>query len=264
MISYRKIRLALTIPVVAVLLVGCATDAGRQKALADANIETQRIDAIAYDGSTMRVIRLAPITPPAKLWTDNRSAPVVGMLWIGLYNMAADKEKTAQFSVKYESTRILLGEKLASAVKSTLEARGYKVQLASVDQKARNQVGKLEQAQFANDALLLQLSISDAGMFSGRTALEYIPKFNSTMWLSNPNRADDVIYSNYTYYGGHASGNLNESIAVDPRHKFARFQDLIDQMPLVVEAFDTAIELSAKRLVDEFSKQFPAQKTIKK
>lgn len=249
---------------VAIHISGCATDASRQKALSDATSEKARIETVAYDGSAMRTITLAPILPPPKLWTDNRSAPVVGMFWIGLYNTVADKENTKQFSSTYENARLALGDKLTSAMKSSLEARSYKVKLANVSQISRDQAGVLQLTPFAKDALLLQLAITDAGMFSGRLALDYIPKFNTTMWLTNPARANDVIYNNYTYYGGHASGNLNESIAADPRHKFANFPALIAQESLVVDAFDAAISASAQRLVDEFSKQYPAQKASAK
>lgn len=120
-------------------------------------------------------ITLVPVESPKALVTDNRSPPVVGILWTGIANSVMDKTKSADFDAKYSDYRKQIGAKLTRGLQSALQAQGFQVRLANPNDVERNKDNVLNARKFEGHEAVLDVQIDDFSMYSGRTSSNYLP-----------------------------------------------------------------------------------------
>jgi hypothetical protein len=201
-------------------------------------------------------ITLVPVETPKALVTDNRSPPVVGILWTGIANTVMDKGKSADFDAKYGDFRKQIGAKFTQAVQQGLQAQGFQVRLANPNDVERNKDNILNVAKFAGHEAVLDIWIDDFSMYSGRTNSNYLPLINTTVALVNPASSRQHLLDSWYSYGAQADTTGDGYIRSDPKFTFPNFEALMSQPPLVVESFDEGIRLIVANLLRDFKKEF--------
>jgi len=206
--------------------------------------------------TTLGTITLVPVEPPAKLYVDNRSAPVIGWLWVGLANVAMDKDRTTQFNEVHGAYRQQLGQKMTDLVAQELRAMGYKVRIAARDEVHRDKDNRLEFNRFTGQEAVLDIQFDEVGIYSARTSVDYVPSVVANVYLVQPGFKGEHLLETQYLYGAYASSNGDGYILADPKFAFDSFEKLIGQPDLVKAAFDEGVDKIIKNLSQDFSAHF--------
>jgi hypothetical protein len=201
-------------------------------------------------------ITLVPVESPKALVTDNRSPPVVGILWTGIANSVMDKTKSADFDAKYSDYRKQIGAKLTRGLQSALQAQGFQVRLANPNDVERNKDNVLNARKFEGHEAVLDVQIDDFSMYSGRTSSNYLPLINTSIALINPAARKNNLLDGWYSYGAQADSTGDGYIQSDPRFVFPNFEALMSQPALVVESFDEGIRKIMTHFIRDFRKEF--------
>lgn len=218
-----------------------------------------RAEPVAVEPAPLPVlgtITLVPVEPPANLFTDNRSAPVVGWLWVGLANSVLDKNKSADFDALHADYRQQLGEKLTQAVRRELEARGFPVRLAMREDVKRNKDNIVKFRKLVGHEVVLDIQYDEVGMYSSRLNINYLPLMHTTVYMARPDGGGEFLYEYSYLYGAHASKTQDGYIVADPRFAFDSFESLMNQPELARGSLDDGIEKIARNLGDDIAAQF--------
>lgn len=201
-------------------------------------------------------ITLVPVEPPANLFTNNRTAPVVGWLWVGLANTVLDKSKSADFDALHADYRRQLGEKLTLAVRRELETRGFPVRMATRDEVKRNKDNMVKFRKFVGHEVILDIQFDEVGMYSSRLDVNYLPLMTTSVFMAKPEEGGDLLFD-YSYaYGAYATKTQDGYIVSDQRFAFDSFESLMGKPELVRSSLDEGIEKIARNLGDDIATQF--------
>jgi hypothetical protein len=204
----------------------------------------------------VKSITLIPVLAPETLSTENKGLPIGAVL---IAYSISNRNKSAEFDALYADYRKSMGKKLTDAVSTELVAQGFKVQVATAAEAARDKDGEIDYKKFISHDAVLDLGYSDVGMFSGRTTQYYLPMMNAYALLSKPSTKEYMMDEKY-YYGAQANKDESWSIPSDPKFNFPSFNDLIEKPDAVRAAYDEGIQKMANQLAKDFAKKLvPAQ-----
>lgn len=239
-----RLRLWLLMLVLAILAAGCAR---------------HRAEPVAEEPAPLPVlgtITLVPVEPPANLFTDNRSAPVVGWLWVGLVNSVLDKNKSADFDALHADYRRQLGDRLTQAVRRELEARGFPVRLAAREDVKRDKHNIVKFRKFIGHEVVLDIQYDEVGMYSSRLNINYLPLVHTTVYMARPDGGGEFLYEYSYLYGAHAAKTQDGYIVSAPRFAFDSFESLMSQPELARASLDDGLEKIARNLGNDIAAQF--------
>jgi hypothetical protein len=216
----------------------------------------------AETGKPLDVILLVPSPAPKRLFTDNRSIPVIGMLANGISNTIWDKYKSADFNNQYADFRNAAGEKMTAAIHKELLQRGFAVKLASPEQIIRDEHGQLNFARFPAGTTILDVRLDNFGMYSGRTSSDYVPYIDAYILLAT-SKYEEEGHLHYAYYmyGGTANRDGWGYLLPDPQYAFPDFRSLMEKSDLVRESYDQGIARIARQLVKDIRFEFKPLQT---
>lgn len=218
-----------------------------------------RAEPVAEEPAPLPVlgtITLVPVEPPANLFTNNRSAPVVGWLWVGLANSVLDKNKSADFDALHADYRRQLGEKLTQAVRRELEIRGFPVRLATREEVKRNKDNMVKFRKFVGHEVVLDIQYEEVGMYSSRLDINYLPLMSTSVFMARPDEGGYLLFDHSYSYGAYATKTQDGYIVSDQRFAFDSFESLMSQPELVRNSLDDGIKKIARNLGDDIAAQF--------
>jgi len=200
-------------------------------------------------------ITLLPIDSPEALFTDNRSFPVVGIVWTGIANTIMDKSKSAEFNTQHQRYRQQIGEKFTQAMRRELQALGFTVRMANRTEISRSERGDVNMRPFIGHDAVLDAQISEFAMCSRRTRFDYQPMITGSVNLIKPANKEELL-SSWFSYGTYATYTDGGYIQSDPKYSFPDFESLIKQSSLAEESFDAGIQKIAANFAKELRQQY--------
>ena len=191
----------------------------------------------------LKHIRVLPVTPIDRLYTENRSVPV-GVLWQAI----ADRAKSSDFNERMSATRVAVAPRLTKALERELQAQGFEVSVLEGVPRPAGDPDDVDYARLPGREPVLHVYFSEMGMLSSRLNFDYLPKINVGAALITPGD-DDYFYKERIYYGVEA-GAPDESWSVpsDPRFKWPSFDALVDKPEMVVESYEAGVDALAVRI----------------
>lgn len=195
----------------------------------------------------LATILIRPVPVPEAMFTDNRSPPVIGWLWVSLANTLMDKEKSASFDARYASFRTQSGDRLAEHVRRELVDLGFSVRVVGREGKGAGQP--------AADAIL-GLRIDTLAMYSRRLDSNYLPTIDTSAWLAEVATPEDGLIQNSYIYGAYADRDGDGYITSDPRFAFPNFEALLAQPDLVEQSFDDGLRKTARQIAQDIRKEY--------
>lgn len=243
-IFFNRMRFFWLTLALAILATGCAR---------------HRAEPVAEEPAPLPVlgtITLVPVEPPANLFTNNRSAPVIGWLWVGLANSVLDKSKSADFDALHADYRRQLGEKLTQTVRRELETRGFPVRLAMREEVKRNKDNMVKFRKFVGHEVVLDIQYDEVGMYSSRLDVNYLPLMSTSVFMARPDEGGELLFDYSYVYGAYATKTQDGYIVSDQRFAFDSFESLMNKPELVRNSLDEGIEKIARNLGDDIAAQF--------
>lgn len=187
-------------------------------------------------------IRVLPVMPIERLYTDNKGIPV-GVLWQAI----ADRVKSNDFTQRMESTRLGLGPKFTAALVESLKAEGFEASVMEGVERPPKSPENIDYTRRPAGDPILHVYIPELRMYSSRFSLDYIPRVNVSALLMRA-QSDDAIYSESLYYGADSRGTASWSIPADPRFKWPSFSALVERPEVVAESYEAAVSAIAHRI----------------
>jgi len=209
----------------------------------------------AQPKEVIQKISLIPVMPPASLYTKNDLfIPFAPPLPVHLASTAANRNKSAEFNQKMESTRLMLGSKLTSAIQEELQSAGFEVTVLNNVERHKDDPEDIDYAKLPTRNAVLHVWFSDVSMYSSRMSSVYLPRMNvSTHLLPRP-ESEDAVYSETLYYGADSRGDKYWSIPSDPKYSYPSFNEMIDRADDVAQGYEAGLQAIAKRLSRELRK----------
>ncbi len=194
---------------------------------------------------------LIPVAPAAKLYTENKSL-AVPLLWQGL----ANRHQSNVFTEKMEATRKSMAQALTTALITQLKSDGFDAQVLDGVDRPASSPEDIDYTKLPTSHPVMHVYFDEVGMYSSRLSIDYVPRVNVTAYLFRP-KNEESIYSGTIYYGADAGKDSLTSIAVDARHKWRSFEDLVQQPENVAAAYATAIDSIAARIAGNVKAAVP-------
>lgn len=201
----------------------------------------------------LATILIPPVPVPEAMFTDNRSPPVIGWLWVGLANTILDKDKSATFDARHAGFRVEAGNRFAEHMRRELAELGFAVRLVGpVETLPRQRSAAAGQAPDA----VLELRIDTLAMYSRRLDANYLPTLDTSAWLAEVGAREEGLFSNSYIYGAYADRDGNGYITADPKFAFPSFDALLQNPELVEQSFDEGLRKTAQQIARDIRKDF--------
>jgi hypothetical protein len=199
---------------------------------------------------TVRRILVIPVTPIAKLHTENKGIPI-GVLWQSI----ADRIKSSDFNDRMETMRKDMGSKLTAALVKQLRTQGYEAEVIEGIRRPASSPDNIDYTRLPVTDPVLHIYFNEVGMYSARFSMDYVPRVNLSAYLIRPQDAD-TLYGETIYYGADSRGNASWSVPADARHRWASFDEMVGKPQEVTGSYDAAVEALAARIAQNIREQF--------
>jgi hypothetical protein len=201
----------------------------------------------------LATILIPPVPVPDAMFTDNRSPPVIGWLWVALANTILDKDKSATFDARHAGFRAQAGSRFAEHMRRELAELGFAARLVSSGEALPRQRSAAPGQ--APDAVL-ELRIDTLAMYSRRLDANYLPTLDTSAWLAEVGAREEGLFSNSYIYGAYADRDGNGYLTADPKFAFPSFDALLQQPELVEQSFDEGLRKTARQIARDIRQDF--------
>lgn len=204
----------------------------------------------------VKQIRILPVAPIDRLYTENKSIPV-GVLWQAI----ADRVKSNDFNDRMSVTRDVLASRFTEALKRELNAQGFEASTLEGVPRPSKDPDNIDYDHLPSADPVLHVYFSEMGMLSSRFSLDYLPKVNVYAALIKPGD-EDYIYQEAIRYGVDA-GSQDEtwSVPSDPRFRWPSFDALINMPEVVVQSYEAGVDALAARIAKNIQAKVGASTT---
>jgi hypothetical protein len=203
--------------------------------------------AIAHRPTVIQRIAIIPASNP-KLYSFENAAPPIGgypyQFWV---NKADSRSKRQIFNDRLNSQPSNLGNELTEEVATALRAHGFTVEILQGLPRPADDPDNVDYDKISSDAdAIVQVWISDVGLYSSGFSLYYIPRVNAGAKLFVKGQDDD-IYNEVIYYGVDARKGKDWAIVPDPKFTFRSFDLVMSNIDDVRSAFlDGVLKISER------------------
>lgn len=196
-------------------------------------------------------IAIIPATDPTWYSFENVSALVYAVPISFYANKLDSRHKAKLFNDKLNSRPPTLAADFTDDVARSLREYGFTVEIL---QGLPRPAGDLDNVDYdkvtANADAILHLWISEVGLYSPRTSVNYIPRVNASAKLFVKGQ-DENVYEDEIYYGVDAKKGKAWAIVPDPKFTFPSFDAVMSNLDDVRNAFESgALEIS-KRMSEQ-------------
>ena len=223
----RKVMVLLSVLAIA----GCAT---HSTTVAKRPLEIKRIAII-------------PASNP-RFYSFENATPPVGYPFQFWVNKADSKNKGKIFNDSLNSHPENLGRELTEKVAAALRGHGFTVEIMDALPRPADDPDNVDYDKIPSDAdVILHLWISEVGLYSSHTSLDYIPRVNAGAKLFVKG-ADENIYDEDIYYGVDAKKGKEWAIVPDAKFAYRSFDLVMTNIDDVRSAFSTGVLEISERM----------------
>jgi hypothetical protein len=199
----------------------------------------------------IKSIAIIPATEPAWFSFENVSAMVYVVPISFWGNKLDSRHKAKLFNEKLRSEPTSLAADFTNAVAQSLRAQGFDVEIMADVKRISGDPDNVDYDKLTtrSDAIL-HLWLSEAGLYSSRTSLDYIPRVNGSGKLFVKGQ-DDNVWNNDLYYGVDAKKGKEWAILPDPKFVYPSFDAVMANMGDVRLALDTAAVEIGKKMSEQ-------------
>ena len=104
----------------------------------------------------------------------------------------------------------------------------------------------------AADKILI-VTISNMGLYSSRLKTTFAPRLNVNFDLVDK-RTEDSVFSQSIKYGADASKNSDDEITANPNYEFASFEEALNRVAELIEAYRDGINRMTKLIALQITK----------
>jgi hypothetical protein len=218
-------------------LTGCAT---HSTAVAKRPLEIKRIAII-------------PAANP-RLYSFENATPPVGYPFQFWVNKADSRSKGKIFNDSLNSHPENLGSELTEKVAAALRGHGFTVEIIDGLPRPADDPDNVDYDKVSSDAdAILHLWISEVGLYSSHTSLDYIPRVNAGAKLFVKG-ADDNLYNEDIYYGVDARKGKEWAIVPDAKFAYRSFDLVMTNIDDVRSAFSTGVLEISERMSEQINR----------
>jgi hypothetical protein len=226
----RKVMVLLSV----LVITGCAT---HSTTVAKRPLEIKRIAIIAASNP--------------RLYSFENATPPVGYPFQFWVNKADSRSKGKIFNDSLNSHPENLGSELTEKVAAALRGRGFTVEIMDGLPRPADDPDNVDYDKVSSDAdAILHLWISEVGLYSSHTSLDYIPRVNAGAKLFVKG-ADDNIYNEDIYYGVDARKGKEWAIVPDAKFAYRSFDLVMTNIDDVRSAFSTGVLEISERMSEQ-------------
>jgi hypothetical protein len=200
--------------------------------------------------------RIAVIPASNPRWYTFRNAappPPIAYPFQFWVNMVDSKSKAKLFNAKLNSVPTTLGADLTQEVVAALRGYGYTVEVLDGVARPADDPDNVDYDKVSTDAdAILQVWISEIGLYSGQLSLSYIPRVNALGKLFVKGKDDNLyVYDGEIDYGVDARKGKDWAIVPDPKFEYPSFEAVMTNINNVRSAFATGILEISKRMSEQ-------------
>lgn len=190
----------------------------------------------------VKKIALVAVMEPARLTVENRGGALNFLAFPGYVvkkNMESNRADDLTVGLRGESLN--LGGETSAALQEELQRMGYEVALITKVRRQPDDPTDIDFQSIKTDAnAILTAHYTDAGLFSGHSSTNYVPRLRLDVRLVMPDGEDD-LYSQAIEYGAHAKKRTEDEIPSDPKYAYGTFAEAMEKQPEIVEGFRIGI-----------------------
>jgi hypothetical protein len=195
-------------------------------------------------------IAIIPATNPIWYSFEN-AAPPVGYPFQFWVNKLDSKNKAKLFNDKLNSRPQTLAADFTSEVARSLREYGFAVEILEGVPRPANELDNVDYDKVTTNAdAILHLWISEVGLYSSHTSLNYIPRVNASANLFVRGR-DESVYENEIYYGVDAKKGKEWAIVPDAKFAYPSFDAVMSNIEDVRSAFESGALEIGKRMSEQ-------------
>ena len=195
-------------------------------------------------------IAIIPASNP-RLYSFENATPPVGYPFQFWVNKADSRSKGKIFNDSLNSHPENLGSELTEKVAAALRGYGFTVEIMDGLPRPADDPDNVDYDKVSSDAdVILHLWISEVGLYSSHTSLDYIPRVNAGAKLFVKG-AEDNIYGEDIYYGVDARKGKEWAIVPDARFAYRSFDLVMTNIDDVRSAFSTGVLEISERMSEQ-------------
>jgi hypothetical protein len=196
-------------------------------------------------------IAIIPATNPTWYSFENVSALMYAIPISSFANKLDSRHKAKLFNDKLKSRPPTLAADFTEEVARSLREFGFTVEILEGLPRPADDLDNVDYDKVTTNAdAILHLWISEVGLYSSPTSLNYIPRVNASAKLFVKGR-DENVYENEVYYGVDAKKGKEWAIVPDAKFAFPSFDAVMSNIEDVRTAFESgALEIS-KRMSEQ-------------
>jgi hypothetical protein len=195
-------------------------------------------------------IAIIPASNP-RLYSFENATPPVGYPFQFWVNKADSRSKGKIFNDSLNSHPEKLGSELTEKVAAALRGYGFTVEIVDGLPRPADDPDNVDYDKVPSDAdVILHLWISEVGLYSSHTSLDYIPRVNAGAKLFVKG-AEDNIYSEDIYYGVDARKGKEWAIVPDAKFAYRSFDLVMTNIDDVRSAFSTGVLEISQRMSEQ-------------
>jgi hypothetical protein len=203
-------------------------------------------------GKPIRSIAVIPATNP-RWYSFENAAPPVGYPFQFWVNKLDSKSKAKRFNDELDSKSNRLGADFTDEVVAALRGYGFTVKLLDDVPRPANDPDNVDYDKISTDAdAILHISLSEVGLYSSHTSVNYIPRVNASGELFVKGQ-DDNLYDEDICYGVDAKKGKNWAILPDPKFSYPSFEAVISHADEIRSSFAIGALEIAKRMSEQIS-----------
>lgn len=206
----------------------------------------------------VRKIALIPASEPLEFTLGNPTPIMFISPLVETGIMLATKAKAREFSQKMTARHVALAPRLTTIVVDSLRAAGYTVDVLDDIARDPEDPDNIDLAKVATDAqVIVRLRIREVGVFSPRSASDYLPRVNvdGALYIR---AIDDAPYDETLYYGVDAQSRHAGSIEADPSLKYPTFDAVMAKTDELQATFEYATDALARLLAAQLKQALVA------
>jgi hypothetical protein len=201
-------------------------------------------------------IAVIPASNPRVYTLENATPPIgyPGQYWVNKNDSRAKQNiLNDEIQLKPQSLGDLLTEKVVAALRS----RGLVVEVLESFTRPADDPDNVDYDKISSDAdAILHLWISEVGLYSSHTSVDYVPRVNAGAKLFVKGREDNV-YSEDIYYGVDARKGKDWAIVPDPKYAYRSFNAVVSNMDEVRASFTIGVTEIGERMSDQIYRSIP-------
>jgi hypothetical protein len=204
----------------------------------------------------IRRIAIIPASNPKTYTLENAAPPIgyPGQYWV---NKSDSRAKQKILNDEIQSQPQYLGDELTEKVAAELRRRGVVVVVLESISRPADDPDNVDYDKIASDAdAILHLWISEVGLYSSHTSVDYIPRVNAGAKLFVKGQEDN-IYSEDIYYGVDARKGKEWAIVPDPKYAYRSFDAVVSNMKEVRSAFAAGVAEISLRMSEQIFRSLP-------